>query len=230
MLPDQPPNLGVHDRRTLSPNFVGDRRAGDFERLDRRMGGVAGEPRLVPIGPDFPTFVGGEKGGFQRRPSFARPVRRAVQPKRQCRKLRAGAAGVDQGGVGGGGGEGGGGGAGGGEGGVGGGGAGGGEGGGGGGEGGGIGSGGGAGGGEGGGVGGDAKLGAVARIFGGDPRHHRSAQTRQYERRQDFVALPPAARQFLAQQWGDAKRRTRRQRHRDVAPPLHRLDRVKPAL
>ena len=64
MLRDQTLDLGVHGRRTLLPDFVGDRRAGDFEHFVRRMAGVAGEPRLVPLGPDFPTLVGGEQNGF----------------------------------------------------------------------------------------------------------------------------------------------------------------------
>ena len=57
-------DLGVHDRGTLFPDFVRDRRAGNFERFNRRMGGVAGEPRFVPVGPYFPPLVGGKQSGF----------------------------------------------------------------------------------------------------------------------------------------------------------------------
>jgi hypothetical protein len=64
VLRDQPPDLGVHDRRALFPDFVRDCRAGDFERLIRWLAGVAGEPRLVPIGPDLPALAGAEKSGF----------------------------------------------------------------------------------------------------------------------------------------------------------------------
>jgi len=61
---DQPLDLGVCGRRTLLPDFVRDRRPGDFERFVRRIGDVAGKPRFVPVDPNIPIPVGGEEGRF----------------------------------------------------------------------------------------------------------------------------------------------------------------------
>ncbi len=75
MLGDQPLDLRVHDRGTLFPDFVRDRRAGDFERFVRRMSGVAGEPRLVPVGPNVPAFVRGKEGSFEHLPRLFGRIR-----------------------------------------------------------------------------------------------------------------------------------------------------------
>ena len=56
MFADQPLDLGVHGRRASFPDFVGDRRARDFERLVRGAASVASETRFVPIGPDVPVL------------------------------------------------------------------------------------------------------------------------------------------------------------------------------
>jgi len=101
MLRDQPLDLGIHDRGTLLPNFVWDRCAGDFERFVWRMASIACEARLVPVGPNLPIVVVGEKSGFHSPPRSGRPVRGAARPKRHSREIGRGEAGIDLSGVGG---------------------------------------------------------------------------------------------------------------------------------
>jgi hypothetical protein len=64
VLRDQPFDLGVHARRSLSPDFVGDRRAGHFERFVPTKAGCTGKLRFVPFRPDRPVLSGGEQQEF----------------------------------------------------------------------------------------------------------------------------------------------------------------------
>src|SRR5580700_5201781 len=99
MLFDQPLDRGVHDYWTLFPDFVRDRRPSDFKRFVRRVSGVTGEPRLVPVGPDLPALSGAKESGFQLTPRRAGPIRRAVWPEGLASNFRSSRASNNQFGI-----------------------------------------------------------------------------------------------------------------------------------
>ena len=93
--------FALDDSWTVFPDFVRDRSAGDFERFVRGMGGIASEPRLVPIGPHFPSLIGGEESRFVAPPGVIRPRWWLALPKRQAGELCGGSAQIYEGRVGG---------------------------------------------------------------------------------------------------------------------------------